>query len=98
YALERAKAATGLTFEHVGETTGGNNGSPPDGADAVFAVFTEQQEPSLAGDVVGLGGGAFSYPPYVVVSGFAYLDAKVTDVKRMRKVWLHEIGHMIGLA
>lgn len=99
YALERAKKATGLTFEHVGETTQGAGGRPPEGADAVFAVFTEQQEPSLMGGVVGLGGGAYaSYGGvYVVVSGFAYLDREVTDVKRMRKVWLHEIGHMIGL-
>ncbi len=100
YALERAKAATGLTFEHVGETTGGNNGTPPDGTDAVFAIFSAEQEPHLAGGVVGLGGGAYSWSggPYVVVSGFAYLDAEVSDVERMRKVWLHEIGHMIGLA
>lgn len=99
YALEKAQAATGLTFEHVGDTSAGTGGLVPPGADAVFAVFTAEQEPSLNGSVVGLGGGASSGygGQSVIVSGFAYIDAEIDDEARMRKVWLHEIGHLIGL-
>ena len=65
----------------------------------MFAVFTAEQEPSLNGSVVGLGGGASSGygGQSVIVSGFAYIDAEIDDEARMRKVWLHEIGHLIGL-
>lgn len=101
YALVRAAAATGLQFQYVGDVGGlvGADRRPPAGAEAVLAVFTANEVSALSGSVVGLGGGSYSISGGVgtVNSGFAFLDQEVSDPAVMRKVWLHEIGHLIGL-
>jgi hypothetical protein len=110
-ALAQITASTGMHFAYDGTTTYLPWKDPafagyPAGADLVIAWATPSQVPSLAGDVVGIGGAALRWGAGVVtrpVKGSVVLDATtpvragfgygVTDGSLI----MHEMGHVLGL-
>jgi hypothetical protein len=116
-SFARVSAATGLQFVNDGATA--ETPSPeresfqPDTygkrwAPILIAWSTPEENPTLAGDVAGVGGSsAVNVPgkPYVYVTGQVQLDAP--DLAEalahpagrdlVRAVILHELGHVVGL-
>ena len=110
-ALAQITASTGMHFAYDGTTTYLPWKNPafagyPIGTDLVIAWSTPSQVPSLAGDVVGIGGAALRWGAGVVtrpVKGSVVLDATtpvrpgfgygVTDGSLI----MHEMGHVLGL-
>lgn len=105
-ALDRARAATGLTFVYAGSYAGipfsrqGNGGLPAEGIG--FAWTTASRVRGLAGSAIGLGGGGWSTGERRTSSGVV-----IDRAFRYRRGWtgansiggllLHEIGHALGL-
>ena len=105
-AFAKVVAATGLTFEDVGDTTEGLDGVPPANADAViaFANAAESGGKLSSGGVLGVGGGSFvSFPSKRVIAGYVVLNRDYAFPEgygdnSLGETLLHEIGHMVGLA
>lgn len=78
----------------------------PLGAEAVFGFSTAAATPALAGGTIGIGGlsaGIFAPPGNSTLfyerDGMAIADIDdVTPGAELRTVFMHEIGHMLGLA
>jgi hypothetical protein len=115
-AFARISAVSGLQFQYVGSTTVGYLGQPSDldalgtTADVVVSWATAAQYPSLAGDVVGIGGGvaktakAPTDVKWRFFRGYLVLDAdngfaipSGFDVSGWGQVMQHEILHALGL-
>ena len=105
-ALASASANTGLSFAYAGETTVGHNlfGSIetiPAGVDALLIFGRPGITSGLTSPAVaGLGGGSFTWNQHNawVLSGAAMVNVDNTgDGQLHRAVWLHELGHMLGL-
>ncbi|MFN0027921.1 MAG: hypothetical protein ACKV2O_12190 [Acidimicrobiales bacterium] len=104
-AVAKVEAATGLDLVELGETTEGNNGTPPADAKAVISFVSPAEYPGI-GAVAGLGGGSY-YPPWngqdpFVASGFVLINETLgysqgTSGTGLEGLLLHELGHMIGL-
>ncbi|WP_245853108.1 matrixin family metalloprotease [Blastococcus aggregatus] len=117
-AVARIAEVTGLRFVHDGASDElllpdrpvyqperyGDRWAP-----VLIAWQTEQEEPALAGDVVGQAGSAgvsLGGGPTVYVTGTVALDApQITPVLERRSgravveaIVLHELGHLVGLA
>lgn len=105
HAVAKVEAATGLDLVELGETTSGNNGTPPADADAVISFVSVAEYPAI-GSVAGLGGGTY-YPAWgghdaFVASGFVLINESLTysqgtSSTGLEGLLLHELGHMIGL-
>ena len=96
-----AEHASGIDFVYVGETSGGLDGQPPQGARAVIGFSDGSATPQLSGGTVGIGGGSFYAGTPTrdgsVASGYAlFVNSFGTSVQQ-RELMLHEIGHMLGL-
>jgi hypothetical protein len=117
-AVARIAEVTGLRFVHDGSSDEplaverpiyqperyGDRWAP-----VLIGWQTEQEEPALAGDVVGQAGSAavtLGREPTVYVTGTVALDApQLTPVLERRNgravveaIVLHELGHLVGLA
>ncbi len=117
-AVARIAEATGLRFVHDGASDEpllvdrpvyqperyGDRWAP-----VLIGWLTEQEEPALAGDVIGQAGSAgvsLGGGPTVYVTGTVALDApQITPVLERRggraiveAIVLHELGHLVGLA
>jgi len=111
-AFARVAGRTGLHFKYVGGTdyVYGVSGAYPPGVDIVVGWSTAAVLPSLAGGVVGVGGG-WAYPSSVadvaneIVSGYVVLDHDAelnagfttSGMPTWGQVLEHEIGHSLGL-
>ena len=104
-AVAKLETATGIDLVNLGDTTVGNNGTPPADAKAVISFVSPSEYPNISG-VAGLGGGSY-YPPWngqdpYVASGFVLINETLsyssgTSSSGLEGLLLHEIGHMIGL-
>lgn len=117
-AVARIAEATGLRFVHDGASDEpllvdrpvyqpdryGDRWAP-----VLIGWATEEQEPALAGDVVGQGGSAavaLGASPKVYVTGSVVLDGPQLEPALRRRngpavveaIVLHELGHLVGLA
>lgn len=102
-AIERINAASGFTFEMVGETS--NRDFLERGSGPVLLGFSDEDElEMLAGRTAGIGGSVFARPsngPSVAVGGVVALDTDVfTDdlsVSAAEAIVVHELAHVLGL-
>jgi hypothetical protein len=117
-AVARISQVTGLQFVHRGTTDevaeADREPFQPDRygrrwAPVLIAWETEEQNPALAGDVVGEAGSipaSLGDGPRVYLTGTVSLDApRFAEILRgrdgrsiARSIVLHELGHLIGLA
>jgi hypothetical protein len=116
-AIARISEVTGLVFVHDGPTDEAPSRDreiyQPDRygerwAPVLVAWETEEQNPALAGDIVGEGGSvavSLGDGPRIYLTGTVSLDAPrfaelLTDGERTaaRAIVLHEFGHVVGLA
>lgn len=104
-AIAKVEAATGLDFVDLGETTLGNDGSPPAGVKAVISFVNSAENPNI-NNVAGLGGGSYYTPQNgrdaYVADGFVLINESTTYQQGtgpigLEGLLLHEIGHMVGL-
>lgn len=112
-AVEATSRASGLEFSYEGETDarpasyedGFLAGDPPP---VLVAWATPEEQPALAGDVIGLGGSAaYEVRPGLrqYATGVLTLDRDQFDVtgwvpgsrEPLEAVVLHELGHLVGL-
>lgn len=113
-AVEATSRASGLEFAYAGETDA-RPASYDDGFLAtapppVLVVWaTPEEQPALAGEVIGLGGSAaYEVRPGLrqYATGVLTLDRDQFDVpgwvpgsrEPLEAVVLHELGHLVGLA
>jgi Matrixin len=116
-AVARLSEVTGLRFVHDGATdesgTRGREAYQPARygdrwAPVLIAWETEEQNPALAGDIVGEAGSvavSLGDEPRVYLTGTVSLDAgALTDLLArpdgavlVRSIVLHELGHLAGL-
>lgn len=102
-AIERINAASGFTFEVVGETSDRDFLERRSGP--VLLGFSDEDElEELAGRTAGIGGSVFARPSIgasVAVGGVVALDAEVfTDdlsVRAGEAIVVHELAHVLGL-
>lgn len=102
-AIERINAASGFTFEIVGETS--DRDFLERRAGPVLLGFSDEDEVEmLAGRTAGIGGSVFARPslgPSVAVGGVVALDTDVfTDdlsVSAGEAIVVHELAHVLGL-
>jgi hypothetical protein len=104
-AVAKLEAVSGLDLVDTGETTGGNDRTPPPGTKVVISFVSPAENPGIA-SVAGLGGGAY-YPPWngldaYVAQGFVHINETLTYSEGtgptgLEGLLLHELGHMIGL-
>lgn len=112
-AFARIAGISGLHFKYTGETPytyGVNNGQPSPDTDITVGWASAAEVPSLAGDVVGVGGAAGTWIEgrdvrYRLVSGFIVLDRESTlpsghatsGFSDWGQVMTHEGLHALGL-
>ncbi len=97
-AIAQVEQATGLDLVYVGPTSDGLDFAPPAGADAVIGFSDQTATPSLAGGVIGIGGGNYNPGTGRVTTGFALADVDgIASPEKLRATFMHEIGHMVGL-
>lgn len=110
--LRRVSQATGLRFEHLGDTAfvplrKGHEQAQIRNADLAVAWAAPRQVPWLAGSVIGLGGGSWRSSgdgPAGFTYGFIVLDTTAPlrpgfspDQYTWGSLILHELGHAVGL-
>lgn len=108
--LAQVSQATGLQFSYAGTTTylpyATNAKTHPTDADIVLAWSTPAAVPYLAGSTMGHGGAAWASSGDVVelYDGAAVFDAaqrmsrkRAVERRLTRQLYLHEIGHVLGL-
>ncbi len=110
-ALKRISAATGLVFVRDGRTSILPDGKTFVGwgtTDLVIGYATATQRPVLAGTVVGDGGAQLTWGPdarWRITRGYLLLDridlarkpAGFGSGNTQGAVYLHELGHVVGL-
>ena len=99
-ALAKVEAATGLNFVAEGTFNGGRDGVNTSGSDVFFGVF-EPYSPTVPVPWVG-GQARFSTSqrnsePHWAVGSWAVISELVYDRAGAEHVWMHEIGHLVGL-
>ncbi|MFK8022404.1 MAG: matrixin family metalloprotease, partial [Ilumatobacter sp.] len=93
-AVEHAEQATGIDFIDVGTFEGGSDDRfPTSGADAFFGVYPSDT-PALDG-AAGRAG-TFISGGSEIVAATGTIAAEISD-GGAEAVWLHEIGHVLGL-
>jgi hypothetical protein len=105
-ALAEVSEATGLEFESDGETSDGASSSRYGAGErpkpVLISWVTPDEEPKLAGDIVGIAGPSSLGDTFV--TGTVLLDAAAFDEMEergdeglQRAVVMHELGHLVGL-
>lgn len=98
--VSAVRNATGLDLQFVGKTPYGLDTSVPPNAvyaNAVWAFSDKNASPSYINDGGSVGYGGPSWSGDTIVEGGAIFDASITDLKLLREVILHELGHAMGL-
>ena len=112
-AVSTVGELTGLTFEDAGSFDGGHamfgadvagieidNGRSVGSHDAFFGVYTRYDDDVLAGEMALTGTTTIPGVQNWTVTGYSVMQADPwwqDDMELSRRVWLHELGHFVGL-